>query len=255
MPFFIMRREWKEIFATKSLFLTNMIAPIVLLLAAFLTINYTQEGDIKILLDAIKQVNPQLNVLDSQGTVLLARFYFLFFLIIPAVLPLSLATNSIITEKMTGTLETVLVTPITTKHFILGKILAFSIPPVVTTWIMQVVYLLYVYSTFDGAGEFFSPILIICSMFLVPFVSLISVTLSIIVSSKVNNVSAAQQFSILIILPIIAMSISQVVFLSFLSNPLVYIGILAFSVVLSFVAFRLCIGLFSRKNIITKWKS
>ncbi len=249
MPYFVIKREWKEIISNKSLLIPNLIVPIFFFVVAYFSTSSPQA------LQLIKLLNPLLADLDAEGPVLVGRFYFMFFLIIPAILPLSLATGTIITEKMTGTLESVLVTPITTRKFLLGKILAFAIPPVVITWIAQIAFLWFIISTYENTSEFFTIPFTISALLLVPFISLTSVTLGVIVSSKVNNPSAAQQFGLFIVLPILAMAISQVIFQSTMSNPFVYWGILVIFVIISIVAFQLSVSLFQREKIISEWKS
>ncbi|WP_139488465.1 ABC transporter permease [Brevibacillus dissolubilis] len=255
MPTHVIKREWKEVFASKSLLVTNLLAPLIILGLAILTTSSAQNAQLEFILNTVKLMNPMLNVLDSQGPIVIGRFYFLVFLIVPAMLPLTLATSSIITEKMTGSLETVLVTPISTKQFLLGKILAFSIPSVVVTWVIQAIFLVFIFTSYADAALFF-PVTFIASMVvLAPLLSLIAVTLSVIVSSRVSNISAAQQFGIIIVLPILGMAISQVIFLSMMSNPLVYMAIVLVCSVIAIVTFQVSVKLFSRENIISNWKA
>ena len=147
-----------------------------------------------------------------------------------------------------------LVTPISTKEFLLGKILAFALPSVALTWVIQLIFLGFIFASFDNASTHFSIVFILAMILLVPFVSIISLSLSVVVSSKVDNVAAAQQFGALLVLPIIGLAISQVIFLSMMSNPLIYLGLVTGCAVLALITFQISVKLFDREHIISKWK-
>ncbi|KZE44091.1 hypothetical protein AV540_01975 [Brevibacillus parabrevis] len=254
MPTFVILREWKELFANRSVLITNLAAPFVILIMALITTVFAQNGKMEFVLTLMKLTNPLLNMAGDDGQIAIARFYFLLFLIVPAMIPLTFATTSIITEKITGTLESVLVTPISTKEFLLGKILAFALPSVALTWIIQLIFLGFIFASFDNASTHFSIVFILAMILLVPFVSIISLSLSVVVSSKVDNVAAAQQFGALLVLPIIGLAISQVIFLSMMSNPLIYLGLVTGCAVLALITFQISVKLFDREHIISKWK-
>ncbi|MBH0329142.1 hypothetical protein ABH14_04905 [Brevibacillus brevis] len=254
MPGFVIIREWKELFAARSVLITNLAAPFVILVVALITTVFAQNGKMEFILNLMKLTNPLLNMAGEDGHIAIARFYFLLFLIVPAMIPLTFATTSIIMEKMTGTLESVLVTPISTKEFLLGKVLAYSLPSIALTWVVQLIFLGFIFATFDNASEYFSIVFIIAMLLLVPFISIISVSMSVIVSSKVDNVAAAQQFGAILVLPIIGLAVSQVIFLSMMSNPVIYLGMVTLCAVVALILFQTSIKVFDREHIISKWK-
>ena len=63
-----------------------------------------------------------------------------FFLLMPAYIPLSIATFSIIGEKQARTLEPVLATPIRTLELLVGKAIAALVPGVLAGWVTYVAF-------------------------------------------------------------------------------------------------------------------
>ena len=63
-----------------------------------------------------------------------------FFLLMPAYIPLSIATFSIIGEKQARTLEPVLATPIRTVELLTAKAIAALVPGVAAGWVTYVVF-------------------------------------------------------------------------------------------------------------------
>ena len=97
MPTFVILREWKELFANRSVLITNLAAPFVILIMALITTVFAQNGKMEFVLTLMKLTNPLLNMAGDDGQIAIARFYFLLFLIVPAMIPLTFATTSIIT--------------------------------------------------------------------------------------------------------------------------------------------------------------
>jgi ABC-2 type transport system permease protein len=251
----VIQREWNELKANKTLLLTNLIVPVVLLaVATITTLNAKTGSKLEFLVTLIQITNPLLDYADSAGQVSIARFYFPLFLIIPAVLPLTFATTSIISEKLSGSLEAVLVTPITTQNLLVGKTLAFAIPPTIVTWITQSIFLIFVALPLQHSAAAFPILWVILMMILVPFIAVIAVGLSIIVSSKVNDIPAAQQIGIVLVLPILALAIAQIVFVGYMTNPLVYIGVFAAAITGALIVVRSSVMLFNRETITSSWK-
>ena len=131
--------------------------------------------------------------------------FLVFFLLMPAYIPLSIATFSIIGEKQARTLEPVLATPIRTGELLAGKAIAALVPGVVAGWVTYVVFVVLASVVYgpnlfgvvtDGswlAGVFA----------LGPAVGLSSVVAGVIVSSRVNDPRVAQQVGGIVIVPII----------------------------------------------------
>jgi len=251
----VIKREWKELYQSPSLWMGILLIPIALLVVGAIVILNLEEGSkFETIANVLKTINPLLLIADNSGQSLLARFYFMTFLIIPSILPLTFATTSIITEKMTGSLESVLVTPLSTFKLLFGKILAYAIPPIIVTWITQIIFLLIVVMKLPDAGQYFPFSWILCMFLLVPCIGIISVGLAVIVSSKVNSIASAQQIGIVIVLPVLGLAIGQLFFVGAMSNVWVNYGMLLVAILLSALVIRTSVLLFNRETIISSWK-
>lgn len=251
----VIKREWKELYQSPSLWMSILIMPIALLVVGALIILNLQEGSkFEVIANVLKTINPLLLLADNSGQSLMARFYFMTFLIIPGILPLTFATTSIISEKMTGSLESVLVTPLSTFKLLFGKILAYAIPPIVVTWVAQLLFLLIVVFRLPDYGQNFPFSWILCMFLLVPCIGIISVGLAVIVSSKVNSIASAQQIGIVIVLPILGLAIGQLLFVGVLSNAWVNLGMLLVAILLALLVVRSSVLLFNRETIVSSWK-
>src|SRR5207302_1656751 len=74
----------------------------------------------------------------------IATYFLILFMLIPTVVPLTMAIFSVIGEKAARTLEPLLATPVGVGELLLAKSLASTIPSVIVTWIAYAIYLLAV---------------------------------------------------------------------------------------------------------------
>src|SRR5918992_1000661 len=119
--------------------------------------------------------------LAAQGFIVLN--FMAYFLLIPAMVPMAIATQSVIGEKQTRSLEPQLATPLEVSELLIGK-------AVLTILVFNDVWQVAMIS-------------------LVPLICLFSVLLGIIVSSRVNDPRTAQQIGGFIVIPIIGVAIAQ----------------------------------------------
>ena len=147
--------------------------------------------------------------LAAQGFIIVN--FMTYFLIIPAMVPMAIATQSVIGEKLARSLEPQLATPLGVGELLGGKALAAAMPAVLATWGVYVAYGLL-------NGAIAEPVLTrlifndawrLAMASLVPLICLLSVVLGIIVSSRVNDPRTAQQIGGFVVLPIIAIAIAQ----------------------------------------------
>jgi len=86
-----------------------------------------------------------------------------------------------------------------------------------------------------------------------PAAALVSVQAAVLISSRVNDARTAQQFAVLIIVPLMVMLIAQftgTVWLSTRALALVGFGLAALWVVLLLVS----VAMFDRETILTRWR-
>ena len=144
----------------------------------------------------------------AQGFIVLN--FMAYFLLIPAMVPMAIATQSVVGEKTARSLEPQLATPMEVSELLAGKAVASAIPAVLATW---VVFLLY--GLVNGAIA--EPVLTelifnttwrVAMLTLVPLICLLSVLLGIIVSSRVTDARTAQQIGGFIVIPVIAVAVA-----------------------------------------------
>ena len=146
--------------------------------------------------------------LAAQGFIVMN--FLAYFLLIPAMVPMAIATQSIIGEKTARSLEPQLATPMEVAELILGKALAAAAPAVIATWSVFVLYGLV-----NGAIAepvltrlIFNDVWRVAMISLVPLICLLSVLLGIIVSSRVNDARTAQQIGGFIVIPVIGVAVA-----------------------------------------------
>jgi len=146
--------------------------------------------------------------LAAQGFIVLN--FMAYFLLIPAMVPMAIATQSVIGEKTARSLEPQLATPMEVSELLIGKAVASATPAVLATW---GVFLLY--GLVNGAITrpvitelIFNDVWRVAMISLVPLICLLSVLLGIIVSSRVTDARTAQQIGGFIVIPIIGVAVA-----------------------------------------------
>jgi ABC-2 type transport system permease protein len=146
--------------------------------------------------------------LAAQGFIVMS--FLAYFLLIPAMVPMAIATQSVIGEKTARSLEPQLATPMEVTELIVGKAVAAAAPAVVATWSVFVLYGLVNGAIADPALTrlIFNDVWRVAMISLVPLICLLSVLLGIIVSARVNDARTAQQIGGFIVIPVIAVAIA-----------------------------------------------
>ncbi len=146
--------------------------------------------------------------LAAQGFIVLN--FMAYFLLIPAMVPMAIATQSVIGEKTARSLEPQLATPMEVSELLVGKAVASAAPAVVATWAVFLLYGLVNGAIADSAltALIFNDVWRVAMVTLVPLICLLSVLLGIIVSSRVNDARTAQQIGGFIVIPVIAVAVA-----------------------------------------------
>jgi ABC-2 type transport system permease protein len=179
-----------------------------------------------------------------------------YFVILAVILPTVIASYSFVGEKVEKSLEPLLATPTTDSELLFGKSIAALLPSLGATYLGAVIFLVIsdVWSI-NNLGYFVLPNVTwaITLGVMAPLACILSVESNIIISSKVNDIRAAQQLGGFIVLPIILVLIlgSSTNFLPAEQLALVMSGALAIADV---AFFYLSKATFKREEILTKWK-
>jgi ABC-2 type transport system permease protein len=210
----IFGKEWREI-ASNRLLLGVVAAPAVIfaaiptIIVAFIQINdldTSQLGQIEAMLAAFPDLPPKL---AAQGFIV--TNFMAYFLLIPAMVPIAIASQSVIGERQARSLEPQLAAPIEVSELLAGKTIAAALPAVAATLVVWIGYGLINAAIADPRllRMVFSPQWIVAMATLVPLICVLSVLLGVIVSSRVGDPRTAQQFGAFVVLPIIAIAVAQ----------------------------------------------
>jgi len=185
----------------------------------------------------------------------LVSMVLMMFVLIPSATPTIISSYSIIGEKKNKSLEPVLATPITDLELLAGKILASFIPTILTTFIAFGVFSLimgFISVPILGFNIAFEPILLIGVFMLAPLVCLLSIVANVFISSKVNDIRAAQQLGSLVVLPLIFFFIVPVTGAATLGPIVLLLMALVIGLVDSTLLY-LNVKVFNRENILVNW--
>src|SRR4029078_6765314 len=178
-----------------------------------------------------------------------------FFLLMPAYIPLSIATFSIIGEKQARTLEPGLATPVRTAEARPGKAIAALVPGVLAGWVTYLAFVALASIVYGPAlfGVVTDASWLVGVFVLGPAVALSSVVAGVIVSSRVSDPRVAQQIGGIIVVPIIAVTLLQATG-TLLVGATGYFLLAAIIFIVSLIGLRVGVQLFDREAILTRWK-
>jgi len=254
----ILTREWAETIRNRLLMSTILIPPMVLtvapLLLSGLVGDHALPNDFAV--EIVKQ-RPEwagFSQKELAGAFTVQQFL-VFFLLMPAYIPLSIATFSIIGEKQARTLEPVLAAPIQTVELLAGKAIAALVPGVLSGWATYAAFALLASGVYGPNlfGVVTDPSWLVGVFLLGPAVGLSSVVAGVIVSSRVNDPRVAQQVGGVIIVPIVAVTLLQATG-TVLIGAAGYLLMTVIVLLVSVVGLRLGVALFDREAILTRWR-
>jgi ABC-type Na+ efflux pump permease subunit len=179
----------------------------------------------------------------------------LYLLAIPALVPGTLASYSVVGERQQGTLEPVLTTPIRGKEFLLGKALAAFLPSVVIAYAVYAVFIAVV-ELFAHPGIASAVIQgpqVLAQLVFTPLLAGWSIWVGIGISARTNDVRTAQQLSALASLPTVGVT-SLIAYKVIHPTLGLTVGLAAALVVLDRVGWRITSASFNRERLITTSK-
>ena len=251
-------REWREALGNRLLVGMTVLPPLVILAVGILAVATAalvppSERDVA----ALYAAAPAVTGLDPKEAVqgLIATYFLILFMLIPTVVPLTIAIYSVIGEKSARTLEPLLAAPVRVGELLLAKSLASAIPAVLVTWIAYAIYLasVGVLGSAPAVRAVTSSRWILAIIIMVPLLTLLSVNLGILIATRVNDVRVAQQIGGLVVVPIVGLGILQVTGRVVLNNEsFAATGI--FLLVIDALVFALARLAFRRENILSRWR-
>jgi ABC-2 type transport system permease protein len=179
-----------------------------------------------------------------------------FYVIAAGILPNAIATYAIVGEKVEKSLEPLLATPTTDGEVLLGKGIAAFIPPMIATWVGASIYMVLMDRvTFGKLSYLYYPNLSIGIVLLVlaPLAAILSIEISVLASSRVSDVRAANSIGGLMFIPFMIIYLASEIGVIYLNNSNLLIisgAFLVVDVALSYFS----VATFHREEILTKWK-
>jgi ABC-2 type transport system permease protein len=254
----VLRREWTETLRNRLLVSTIIVPPVVLTIAPILLGAFVDERALPPeLATQVLAQRPEWAAFTAgelAGAFAVQQFL-VFFLLMPAYIPLSIATFSIIGEKQARTLEPVLAAPIRTVELLAGKAVAALVPGVLAGWVTYAAFVVLASLVYGPAlfgvvtdGSWLAGVFV-----LGPAVGLSSVVAGVIVSARVNDPRVAQQIGGVIIIPIIGLVLIQATG-TLLVGPAGYTILAVIIGVVSLLGLRAGVQLFDRETILTRWR-
>ena len=186
----------------------------------------------------------------------LVNIFSSFFVLNAVALPTIIASYSFIGEKLEKSLEPLLATPTTDGELLFGKSLGAFIPCIGATYIGELIFVMVI----DGWSLINLGTLLLPTVYwtlvtglVIPLACVLSVEANIIISSRVNDIRAAQQVGGIIILPLLLLTVLPSVL------PIIPMDTLALMLsgglaVADLGLFYLSKATFQREEILTKWK-
>jgi ABC-type Na+ efflux pump permease subunit len=193
---------------------------------------------------------------EARLNILLPSFAF-FWLVLAGVIPTTLASYSIVGEKVEKSLEPLLATPTTDGEILLGKGIAAFLPGILSILGGAALFMgLMDWVTWNTMhGPFFPNWNAAIVLFLmVPLAAIMSVEWNVVISSRVNDVRVAQQLGAILALPLAGIYVAgeiSIIDLGDTTNLLIIAGALA---LIDLLFVPIARATFRREEILTKWR-
>ncbi|MDD5287937.1 MAG: ABC transporter permease subunit [Dehalococcoidales bacterium] len=262
----ILLKEWQFLFTDINTTLLVTLLPLLiigqLLLYVWLAVNFAGESALNVqifqnALANLQRATPSVSGLSGgeQFQVLLLSQFSLFMLLIPVMISVSVATFSIVDEKLSGSLEALLATPVKTWELLLGKALAGAIPSLVVTWVCSGIFLLVVRAMGWGylLDMVMTPVWFISLFLFTPAITILSFLLGVIGSSRAKDAKGAQNLVVLVVVPVlalIAIQVTGIIWFTTLSALALALGIS----IVDLIVLRIAVQLFQRESIVVRWR-
>ncbi len=148
------------------------------------------------------------------------------FLIIPLMTSSILASDSFVGERERHTMEGLLYTPVSTRDLFIGKVLSAFVPALIIEAVSFVAYAVVVNAAGYYAMQriFFPPTFWwVLLLWLGPGVSLSGIGITVMISSKTQTFVEAQQWSGILVLPIVLVMVGQLAGVFVLGTGIVFL--------------------------------
>jgi len=235
----VMKKELRDYARKRSIVLTMCILPFLFLIEPIVSIFVVPSSTV---------------ITGAQSYVILPILYML---LIPSVMPSTLAAYTVVGEREQGTLEPVLTTPIRRREFIAGKAAAVLVPTMVLSYAVYIAFLVAVAvfaKSVVSSAIFHQGSLLLALFLLAPLLAGWAIAVGMAVSARASEIRVAQQLGALASFPpvILILMLSVGVIHPTLSVALIFAAAL---VVIDIRALRLVAKLMNRERLVTGLKN
>lgn len=257
----IVRKEWAEVFRNRLVLFSVAFLPLMLVaLPIGILYGTRSSGDLGGMSLADLPEGFAALCGDLSGGACTQYFFvsqfMLLFMLLPLIIPSTIASYSIVGEKTTRTLEPLLATPVTTLELLAGKSIAAAGPAVLATWGAFALFAVGARILAVGpevVARLGDPLWLMAIFIVGPLLALAAVSVAVLISSRVSDPRVAEQLSALVVLPLLAVFFGQISgFLILNARLILWVALSLLVIDAGLVA--LATRLFERENILTRWK-
>ncbi len=254
----ILAKEWLEMRGNRLLIFTVILPPIIMTILPLVMLATAGRQPMRPeQLEQLYAIQPSLRLFAPEEVtqITIVSQFLIFFLFMPALIPMTIASFSIIGEKQSRSLEPLLATPIEVNELFWGKSLAAALPAIGVTWFSYAIFVV-------GSLVLASPVVwaqvvawrwVAMILLLSPAISLLSVNLGVIISSRVNATRVAQQIGVVVIIPVLAVFFAQLAGVIAISLKTILLALVALGA-LDYALIGVGARLFQREAILTRWR-
>jgi ABC-2 type transport system permease protein len=192
---------------------------------------------------------------DGQVQLFLFEQFLMMFLLTPVTGAMALAAHSVVGEKQSRALEPLLASPISTLDLLAAKLLGALVPTLAISFAGLALYAagIVLFASPGVAAAMASARTLLLVVLVAPAAALVSLQAAVLISSRVNDPRTAQQFGVLIIVPLAAVLVAEFTGTLWLSAAmLAAVGIVLLAVWGLLVVAS--VVLFDRESILTRWR-
>jgi ABC-2 type transport system permease protein len=257
----IIGKEWAEVFKNRLVLFTVAFLPLILIVMPIAMVFFTSSlgGAEEALTDAeslefFSEMCVGLTEIECTQVYVLNLFV-LMLMILPVAIPVTIAAYSVVGEKTSRSLEPLLATPITTLELLAGKIIAAAVPAILATWLSYAIFLVSIRLLVNDAifSQILQPYWIAAIVIVAPLLTILSVSVAIMVSSRTSDPRVAEQLSAVVILPLVLLIIGQSAGFILIDGRVVFLLALIVAI-LDVILLYISVRLFQRETILTRWK-
>jgi ABC-2 type transport system permease protein len=187
--------------------------------------------------------------------VFLFQQFLILFMLTPITGAMSLAAHAVVGEKQNRTLEPLLATPLTTIELLVAKVAGALLPTFAISLAGLILYILGIvlWDPRTAIAAILTGRTLVLAMLVGPAAALVSLQSAIVISSRVNDPRTAQQFGVLIVVPLTLVFVGQLVGALWL--PVWLLVLIALGMLVAWVLLTLfTVALFDRETILTRWR-